>query len=397
MAAVQGGRLPGTSSSQATWGQRIANWLDAASPQVLLMPTILVVLILSIFPLIVSLYLSFARFQLVRGGFNITFIGLANYNKMFFGSEARKTLGRIENMSPEAWIVMIVVGLLMGYFFVQHVLRNRDKLTQGAGGVSSFFVGVITRLLTAIIILFLTFLTVGGLTTERGIPGTIVVTLIFVAGSVSLQYLIGLGLALLLVQDIPGKRFFRIIFLLPMMVTPVGIGFLFRMLTNTTVGPLGPLWQAAGLGQFSMLENGGGARLAIILSDVWQWVPFSFIILLAALEGVSRETQEAAKVDGASGIQLFRFIILPEIVPVSTTVVLIRMIETFKIIDVPNALVGGGPGTATESLTLHAFNNWRALDLGLSSALSYLLLFIVTFAAMVFVNIVRRRVIQALA
>jgi multiple sugar transport system permease protein len=385
--SVQGGRLPLPAvEPQRSWTERLSSWLDAAAPNVLLMPTVLIVLALSIFPLIISLYLSFSRFQLVRGGFNVTFIGFANYNKLLFGSEARKTLGRIEELPWTAWIIIGLVAVLMLYFFAQYVRSNRRTVF-----------GLIMRVLTAIIAVFLTYLVVGALSTERGIPGTLAVTLVFVFGSVALQYAIGLGLALLLTQDIPGKRFFRVIFLLPMMITPVGIGFLFRMLTNTTVGPFGPVWQAVGLGQFSMLENGGGARLAIILGDVWQWVPFTFIILLAALEGVSRETVEAGLVDGANRWQLFRFIILPDIVPVSTTVILIRLIETFKIIDVPNALTGGGPGTATESLTLHAFNNWRALDLGLSSALAYILLFIVTYVALVFVNIVRRRVIQAFA
>jgi len=181
------------------------------------------------------------------------------------------------------------------------------------------------------------------------------------------------------------------------MITPVGVGFLFRMLTNTTVGPLEFIWVGLGLQNFSMLDTAHSARLAVIVGDVWQWTPFMFIILLAALEGVSKETVEAALVDGANGWQLFRYIVLPDVIPVSTTVILIRMIEAFKILDIPNVLTGGGPGTATETLTLHSFYSWRALDLGISSAVAYILLFVVTFMAMVFVNIVRRRVLEAFA
>jgi multiple sugar transport system permease protein len=397
---AQGQGLPFGSNrmpEKKTFQERLSGWIEESAPSVLLMPTVLVILALSIFPLLVSLYLSFSRFQLVRGGFNITFVGLANYNKILFGSEARKTLGRIEDIPIIGWILIVAFSVLMVYFLIQHLQRNRDGAFANLKSTIGYFTGAFWRIVTGVILTFLAFLFIGGLSGGRSIPGTVVVTLIFVLGSVAIQYIIGLILALVLTQDIPGKRFFRIIFLLPMMITPVGIGFLFRMLTNTTVGPLGPAWSAVGLSQFSMLEDGSGARLAIILGDVWQWVPFTFIILLAALEGVSRETIEAARVDGASRFQLFRFIILPDIVPISTTVILIRLIETFKIIDVPNALTGGGPGTATESLTLHAFNNWRALDLGLSSALAYLLLFIVTFVAMVFVNIIRRRVMKVFA
>jgi multiple sugar transport system permease protein len=121
-----------------------------------------------------------------------------------------------------------------------------------------------------------------------------------------------------------------------------------------------------------------------------------FIILLAALEGISREQVEAALVDGAQRWGLFRHIMLPEIVPVSITVILIRMIEAFKIIDMPNILTGGGPGTATEPMSLYAYNTWRSQDYGLSAASAYILLFIVTFVAMVIVNLVRPYLMERL-
>jgi multiple sugar transport system permease protein len=129
-----------------------------------------------------------------------------------------------------------------------------------------------------------------------------------------------------------------------------------------------------------------------MIGDVWQWTPFMFIVLLAALEAQDREVVEAAHVDGASRWQAFRYITLPAILPVSTTIVLIRMIEAFKIIDLPNILTNGGPGTATESLTLEAFFDWRTLNLGRSAAVAYLLLILVTIVAVTYVNLVRRRV-----
>jgi multiple sugar transport system permease protein len=103
---------------------------------------------------------------------------------------------------------------------------------------------------------------------------------------------------------------------------------------------------------------------------------------------------EAALVDGANRWQVFWHITLPQILPVSTTLILIRMIEAFKIVDLPNVLTNGGPGTATESMTLHAFIAWRTLDLGGSAAIAYMLLFLVTFLSMSYVNILRRRVVE---
>ena len=84
--------------------------------------------------------------------------------------------------------------------------------------------------------------------------------------------------------------------------------------------------------------------MAVIIGDTWQWTPFVFIVLLAALEGLDQEVHEAALVDGASRWQSFRHITMPALLPVTTTIVLIRIIEGFKIIDMPNILLGGGPG-----------------------------------------------------
>jgi multiple sugar transport system permease protein len=135
--------------------------------------------------------------------------------------------------------------------------------------------------------------------------------------------------------------------------------------------------------------------VAVMIGDIWQWTPFMFIVLLAALEGQSVEQVEAALVDGANRRQVFWNISLPQILPVSTTLVLIRMIEAFKIVDLPNVLTNGGPGTATESLTLHSFISWRSLNLGQSAAIAYILLIVVTLAGMSFVNLVRSRVAEA--
>jgi multiple sugar transport system permease protein len=220
------------------------------------------------------------------------------------------------------------------------------------------------------------------------------VTVIYVLVGIAVQFTLGLGLAWLLTQRLPGQRFFRVVFLLPMMITPVGVAYMFRMLADTGKGPLQPLWAAVGLSDFSWVNTPWGARIAVMVGDIWQWTPFMFIILLAALEAQDLDTVEAAMVDGASRWRIFRHVTLPAILPVCTTVVLIRLIEAFKIIDLPNILTNGGPGTATESLSLHAYIRWRTLNLGQSAAIAYSLLFIVTVAALSYVNVVRRRVAE---
>jgi multiple sugar transport system permease protein len=360
-----------------------ASWKDESSSRmVLLLPTILIVLFLSIFPLIISLFLSFARVNFVRGGVEVVFVGFSNYQKLLFGSQQRHLLGKISELSPLSWILLAFVTAALLYWLWSYMMSPKRSIS-----------GAFFRLIAAIFMGFIAWLCLSTLTGD-GLPGTVVVTLVFVFAGVFLQYAIGLGLALLLVQELPGKRLFRIIFLLPMMITPVGIAFLFRMLTDTHLGPLAPL--LAGFGEFSWLETAWGARAAVIVGDVWQWTPFMFIILLAALEGTSREQLEASLVDGANRLQIFQYVTLPQIAPVSLTVLMIRIIEAFKIIDIPRILTGGGPGTATESLTLHSYIEWRSPNLGGSAAISYLLLVLVTFIAIFFVNVLRKSVVEKL-
>jgi multiple sugar transport system permease protein len=366
--------------------ERITNFtsrLDASARYVLLLPAVLIVLVLAIFPLLVSLYLSFSSFKFVKGGFSIDFVGLLNYAKLISGSEQRSFLGKSGNIPVLGWALLAIFVGVMVYMLYRYFRSTRFTVF-----------GCIMRVISVVLASALAWLTLSTLVGQDGLPGALVVTLVFVVGGVTLQYFLGLGLALLLTQSLPGKRFFRVIFLLPMMITPVGIGFLFKMMTDALKGPFAPLLLALGLGNVSFLGSGDTARIAVLIGDVWQWTPFMFIILLAALEGVSREIIEASLVDGATRFQLFRHIIFPEVIPVSTTVILIRLIEAFKIIDLPNILTGGGPGTSTTTMTLQAYIDWRTLNLGGSAAIAYLLLIVVTFSALVFVNFIRRQLLE---
>ena len=345
-------------------------------------PALLAVLFVSIFPLLASLYISLSRLKLVRGGFEFRFIGLENFRELYLGGEQSHFLGVARAPTPLGWVVF---GAGLGLLCWGLVRAWR-------GGVS--VLGIVGRVLGALLAAGALWLAVGTLLAGGGRPGTAVVTLTYVLVGIAVQFTLGLGLAWLLTQGLPGQRFFRVVFLLPMMITPVGVAYMFRMLTDTGKGPLQPLWAVVGLSDFSWVNDPWGARVAVMVGDIWQWTPFMFIILLAALEGQDVDTVEAAMVDGASRWRIFRHVSLPAILPVCTTVVLIRLIEAFKIIDLPNILTNGGPGTATESLSLHAYIRWRTLDLGQSAAVAYSLLFIVTIAALSYVNVVRRRVAE---
>jgi multiple sugar transport system permease protein len=343
----------------------------------------LFILFLSIVPFLASLALSFSRLVFVSGDIDVRFVGLANYAQLLVGTERSHLLGVPGTLDPLGWLILAVALAILAAWLVRSVRRMR----RGELGP----VGLLLRLAGSFLFGALLWLVVSTITGQNGRPGALVVTLVYVFAGIAVQFVLGLGLALLAVQPLRGRRFFRLVFLLPLTITPVGVGYMFRMMTDTSKGPLEPVFAALGMKGATWVTDPWLARVAVLIGDAWQWTPFVFIVLLAALESLDHEVREAALVDGASPWQSFRHITLPAILPVSATVVLIRMIEGFKIVDMPNILTGGGPGTATQSLTLQAYLDWRTLNLGRSAAVAYILLILVTVLATAYVSWVRRR------
>ncbi len=356
----------------------LGEWVDRHAGRLMVLPAVIILLCFAIFPLIISAYLALSRFAIAPGGFTLKFIGLANFRKLLVGSQQYHLLGTFGAFGAFEWSLLALVALGVLYTLARYLLGGRVTV-----------VGLSGRLIAASLVLCLATLTVATLV-AGGVAGTLITTLTYVVIGVSVQFLLGLGLALLCAQPIRGRNFFRVLFFVPLMVTPVGIAYTFRMLADMQKGPFAPLVRAFGIGEWSWATEAWSARLMVLIGDTWQWTPFLFIVLLAAIENQSRDQVEAARLDGASGVQIFRDITWPAIAPVAATVVLIRLIEAFKIIDLPNVLTGGGPGLATESMTLHAFIAWRTQDLGGSAAVGYLLLFVATIVCVSFFNFVVR-------
>jgi multiple sugar transport system permease protein len=344
----------------------------------MVLPAVIILLCFAIFPLIISAYLALSRFALAPGGFTLKFIGLTNFRKLLVGSQEYHSLGTYGPLGVAHWIVLALValGLL--------ALLGRYLMSGGAT-----IMGTLGRLISASLIMGLVLLAAATLG-AGGVPGTLINTLLYVVVGVVVQFLLGLGLALLCGQPIRGRNFFRVLFFVPLIVTPVGIAYTFRMLADMQKGPFAPLVRSFGITEWSWATEAWSARLMVLVGDTWQWTPFMFIVLLAAIENQPRDQVEAARIDGASGFQIFRDITWPAIAPVAATVVLIRLIEAFKIIDLPNVLTGGGPGLATESMTLHSFIAWRTQDLGGSAAVGYMLLFVSTVVCVSFFNFIVR-------
>ncbi len=356
----------------------LAERFDRHAGRLMVLPAVIVLLCFAIFPLIISAYLSLSRFALAPGGFTLKFVGLFNFQKLLTGSQQYHLLGKFMPFTPVAWGLTIVVAALILYLLGRYLFS----------GQATVF-GTIGRLITASLAMAIALL-FAATTFSGGVPGTMVTTLIYVIVGVTTQFLLGLGLALLCAQAIRGRNFFRVLFFVPLMVTPVGIAYTFRMLADMQKGPFAPIVQSFGVGEWSWATEAWSARMMVLVGDTWQWTPFMFIVLLAAVENQPRDQVEAARIDGANGIQVFRDITWPAIAPVAATIVLIRLIEAFKIVDLPNVLTGGGPGLATESMTLHSFIAWRTQDLGGSAAVGYMLLFVSTIVCVSFFNFVVR-------
>jgi multiple sugar transport system permease protein len=366
----QPGLPPAGLSPQETW----AEWFDRHSRTFFIAPAVILILIFAIFPTFYSIVFALSRVRFTGNGLQFRFVGLQNFGKQFFGNDQVHFLGKIDEMSTFglAFFVAVTAAVLWWLF------RSVRKTT---------WVGMLGRLISAAMAIFVAWIAGATLLSGNTI-GTLMTTLFYVFIGCALQFVIGTALAFLCSQPISGKNFFRVVFFIPLMITPLGVGYAMKMVADITKGPFEPIFRVFGIENWVWSADPWAARFVMMICDSWQWIPFIFICMLAALENVPRDHVEAAQVDGASSVQIFREIIWPQILPVAVTVLLIRMIEAFKIVDLPNIMTGGGPGSSTESMTLHSVYVWRANDIGTSAAIAYLLLILTVVVCASFFNYV---------
>jgi len=333
------------------------------------------VLLFAIFPTFYTVVFAISHVRFSATGLKFRTVWLENFASQFTGNQQVHFLGRFTSMSIAGWVFTLVIAGALLWWLYRAVARGTSR------------VGLAGRLISAAMAMFIALLFSATLLSGNQ-WGTLLNTLFYVVVGCSIQFAIGLMLAFLCSQPVIGKNFFRVLFFIPLMITPLGVGYAFKMILDVTKGPFQPFWQFVGLGNWAWSTDAWAARWFIILGDSWQWIPFIFIVLLAALENVPKDHVEAAQVDGASSFQIFREITWPQILPVAATVMLIRMIEAFKIVDLPNIMTSGGPGIATESMTLHSLFLWRANNMGDSAAVAYLLLILTVVVCSSFFNYV---------
>jgi multiple sugar transport system permease protein len=222
---------------------------------------------------------------------------------------------------------------------------------------------------------------------------SILTTLIFVAGAVTVEFLLGLGMALLINREFRGRGIVIPILLLPMVVSPIAVGLIYTLIYNVSYGPLNYLLLAIGAisNPIAWVSSARTALPSVIAADIWEWTPYMFLILLAALQTVSPQLIEAARVDGASSWTIFRRLTLPIAAPIMSIAILIRVIDAFKLLDILYMLTKGGPGISTDTMSWFGFNTgFTRFDLGLAAAASIVLLFMVMIPMQVLLSRVRR-------
>ncbi len=231
------------------------------------------------------------------------------------------------------------------------------------------------------------------LLTQRRFWNVVGTTSLIAFTAVALQYAIGFAVALALHARMPGERLFRIVFLMPMLLAPVAVALIARMIFNPTMGPLNEFMALFGLANLPYLTSARWAIGTIIAVEVWQWTPFVILLMLAGLATLPDDIYEAAELENASRWRQFWDITFPMLLPISTAVVFIRLIESYKIMDTVFVMTGGGPGIATETLTLFAYQEgFKKFNLGYTSALSFLILIVVTVVGLAFLALLKPQI-----
>lgn len=211
--------------------------------------------------------------------------------------------------------------------------------------------------------------------------------------AVVIQLGIGLGLAHLLHNNFRGRNFFRVLFLIPMACPPIAVAFLWKMMLHPDIGIINTALQTIGLAKVKWTTSVVVAPFTIVMVDVWEWTPFMFLVLFAAFQALPVQIYDAAAVDGASNFQVFRKITLPLVAPIIITIVLIRIIDAFKLFELIFGITSAGPANATEALSFYVYlTGIKWMNLGKGSAMSWIFLLIVLGISLILLSRLRKEI-----
>lgn len=219
-------------------------------------------------------------------------------------------------------------------------------------------------------------------------------TLVYAVIALTFEFLLGLGLAVLLNREMRGRSFFRAALLVPMMLPSVVVGVVWRLMLNPNFGALNGTLQGFGANTESLTWTASPtlAFASVILVDIWQWTPFMFLILLAGLQAIPEEPYEAALIDGSTPWQTFRHVTLPLLKPAILIALLLRTMDLLRVFDQIFILTEGGPGSATETISLYIYRTaFRFGDFGYAAAMSFVLLLLTNIISLTYIRLLQRQ------
>jgi len=218
------------------------------------------------------------------------------------------------------------------------------------------------------------------------------ITLIFVAASVTLEFLLGMALALLATSNLKLMGVIRTVLLIPLMMTPVVVGVLWRTLYHSSYGAINFFLNLVGIASQPFVGDPKQALASVIVVEIWQQLPVVVFILAAGIQSLPVDLYKAARVDGASAWQIFREITLPLLRPVILVVLLLRIMDAFRVFDIIWTLTFGGPGRTTELLSMMIYKSGlQFFQIGQASAMSWLFLLVIFFISIFFIRQLQRR------
>lgn len=220
---------------------------------------------------------------------------------------------------------------------------------------------------------------------------SIVITVIQVVTTVAGQMVVGMLMALLLSREFKGVKLLRSFYIIPMMLTPIVSGIMWRMMFNADLGIINYLLGLLGIDKVNWLGSPDTALIAIIITDIWLSTPFVTMILLAGIQSISMDYYDAAAMDGVNIFQKFFYVTLPLTKPMVLLALLFRIMDAIRRYDSIMAMTAGGPGTATQTLNIYAYyQGFSYFNIGYSSALSTVLLVCIFTISIILLRMIRK-------
>ena len=219
-------------------------------------------------------------------------------------------------------------------------------------------------------------------------------TLIYAAAALIFEFVIGLSLALILNSQIRGRTLFRAVLLVPMMLPTVVVGVVWRLMLNPNSGAINGTFKEFGVNTEALTWTASPklALLSVIAVDVWQWTPFVFLVLLAGLQAIPQEPYEAALIDGSSRWQTFRYVTLPLLKPAILIALLLRTMDLLRVFDQIFILTEGGPGFATETISLYIYRTaFRFFYFVYAAAMSFVLLALTNVISTIYIRFLQTK------